>query len=127
MSVDTSELRAWMTTLDEAVERAPDEVRRVAQKAALNIKTDWRIRWSGHPHYPALPSAITYDTTVSDAGVEAEIGPDKSRPQGPLGNLIEFGSRNNAPLPGGLPALQAEEPRTAAAIEALAERLLAGG
>jgi hypothetical protein len=127
VSVDTAELRELILALDQAAEQAPAEVRKVVQRGALNIKNDWRRRWSGHPHYPALPYAISYDTMASAGGVEAEIGPDKARPQGALGNLIEFGSRNNAPLPGGLPALQAEEPRAQAALAALAERLLAEG
>ncbi len=123
---DTAELRELIVALDQAAAQAPDEVRRIAQKGALNIKTDWRTRWSGHPRYRLLGYAVTYDTTMSPASIDAEIGPDKGRPQGALGNIIEFGTRNNAPTPGGLPALQAEAPRTEVALAALAERLLAG-
>ena len=53
----------------------------------------------------------TFLEAISPAGLEAEIGPDKSRPQGALGNLLEFGSENNPPHNDGGRALQAEEPR----------------
>ncbi|MBT2485810.1 MULTISPECIES: hypothetical protein [unclassified Microbacterium] len=53
-------------------------------------------------HAPAFPYSITYDIEGSgsrSAGsqLSAEIGPDKDRPQGALGNLIEFGSVKNPP------------------------------
>ena len=98
--------------------------RAVVQKGALNIKNDWRARWTGKRYLPALANSITFDTEITPFGVEAEIGPDKSRPQGPLANLIEYGSVNNAPDPGGAPALDAEAPRFEKALADGIERLL---
>jgi hypothetical protein len=113
--------------LAAALVRVPAETlvgaRAVVQRGALNIKRDWQQRWSGHRHFPALPAAITYDTTMAGPIINAEIGPDKGRPAGALGNIIEFGTRNNAPIPGGLPALQAEMPRFEAATRALTDNL----
>lgn len=105
----------------------PKRVGQVVSKGAYNIKKDWKDRWSGHAHIPALPRAITYDLTVRARDSEAEIGPDKAKRQGPLGNIIEFGTENNAPIPGGLPALAAEEPKFVNAIADLAEGVLADG
>lgn len=123
----TQGLRELIADLDKAQSAAIDEVRGVVAKGALNIKNDWRRRWSGHPHIPLLPRAINYDIRMErGTGVEAEIGPDKDRPQGPLGNLIEFGTATSAPLPGGLPALEAETPRYERALADLSERLAAG-
>lgn len=102
----------------------PVAVRGVVQKGALNIKNDWRQRWSGHPHIPLLPYAITYDTADHPWGVDAEIGVDKDKPQGPLGNIIEYGTSDTPPLPGGAPALDTEEPRFLEALADAAERLL---
>ncbi|MEV7422869.1 hypothetical protein [Streptomyces sp. NPDC091212] len=73
---------------------------------AGKIKRSAAQRISGHAHLPAYPATITYDVKRGAAGPEAEIGPDKGRSQGPLGNLIEYGSRNNAPIPHLGPALE---------------------
>lgn len=100
------------------------KVRGVVQKGALNVKNDWRAAWSGLRHAPSVDEAVTYDVNVTAGGVEAEIGPDKNKRQGALGNLLEFGSRNNAPIPGGEPALQSEEPRFVKAMEDVAGDLL---
>lgn len=120
----SDDLRSLIADLRDATEEALPEVRKVVAKGALNVKDDWRRRWEGHPHIRALPGAISYDTAVEGDTASAEIGPDKARTQGPLGNLIEFGSVHNAPIPGGLPALAAEEPRFEAALMDLAEKLL---
>jgi hypothetical protein len=120
-SVGFDELAA---DLRHAAERAPEEIRKVVSKGALNIKTDWRRRWGGLAHAPAIPRAVTYDIKSSGSKVEAEIGPDKALRQGALGNLLEFGSVNNAPIPGGAPALETEGPKFTKALEDLAERLL---
>jgi hypothetical protein len=126
VSVHADDLRVLIHDLGQASAGVLDQVEKVASKGALNIKKDWRDRWSGHSHIPRLPYAVGYDVERSEDTVRAEIGPDKDMPQGPLGNLIEFGSVHNAPIPGGLPALDAEEPRFARALENLGEQLLEG-
>jgi hypothetical protein len=113
--------------LRTASNRAPEEARKVASKGALQIKNDWRRRWSGLAHAPAIPFAIGYDVRSSGGTVEAEIGPDKAKRQGALGNLLEYGSIHNAPIPGGAPALRAEGPKFTKALEDMAVRLLEEG
>lgn len=110
--------------LDKAASGSVLAVRAVVEKGALNIKEDAKNRVSGLAHAPAYPSAITYDMTYGLGSIEAEIGPDKGRRQGALGNLLEFGSVNNAPIPHMGPALRAEEPKFTEAMEAMAARLL---
>lgn len=110
MSVNTSELRKWQADLERTPARAVPGLLAVLRKGSLNVKRDWQRAWRGHAHIPALPSAISYDVTRSRAGLHAEIGVDKVRAQGPLGNIIEFGTLKNAPIPGGLPALSREIP-----------------
>ena len=96
------------------------EAKKVVSKGALNVKTEWRRRWRGIAHAPRLPLSISYDITEAADMIVAEIGPvDGPALQGFLGAIIEFGGAHNAPHPGGLPALQAEEPRFAAACDAL--------
>lgn len=80
----------------------------------MNIKNQWResaIGSSGR-HARLYPYSITFDTKTSAGNVvETEIGPDKGRPQGPLGNLLEFGSVNNGGSGDGQAAADAEEDR----------------
>jgi len=116
------EVERLVRTFDEALTGAMPAVRGVVQKGALNIKTDWRRAWSGHPHAPALPSAVTYDSKATATSASAEIGPDKHKRQGSLGNLFEYGSVHNAPIPGGAPAVAKELPRFERALEDLAAK-----
>lgn len=102
------------------------KVERVVGRGAFNIKKGWKRRWEGHDFIPHLPNAISYDVTRHGTGggnlVRAEIGPDKNKRQGPLGNIIEFGSPTSAPIPGGVPALEEEEPRFVNALADLGEK-----
>lgn len=98
----------------------------VVSKGALNVKTDWRANASGNKHAPLYPSSITYDLEVTPSVVSAVIGPDKDKPQGPLGNILEFGTSKNPPRNEGGRALAAEEPKFLAACEAVAEQALLG-
>lgn len=110
--------------LDKAISTAIPEITAVLSKGALNIKKDWQGRWKGLKHAPATPYSIGYDIAVTPGAITATIGPDKNKRQGALGNLLEFGSLNNAPRPGGSPALDAEAPKFEAALDALMEKLL---
>lgn len=124
MIIDGSEVRALERTLTRAGGHVY-QIGKVVERAAVNIKKDWQQRWSGIAHAPALPAAITYDPLDWAVGsVRTEIGPDKQRRQGALGNIIEFGTKNNGPIPGGLPALAAETPRFEKAVGVFGVRLL---
>lgn len=121
------ELELWIDDLGKAGDELHQEAKHVVEKGALNVKKDWRERWLGHSHIPELPWAVTYDIVADEETVISyEIGPDKAKPQGPLGNIIEFGTLNNAPIPGGMPALEAEEPRFTRAVADLGVQLLTG-
>jgi hypothetical protein len=95
------------------------EVRAVTQKGLLNIKTDWRRTWSGHPRIKFLPSDITYDTEQTASKVSGEVGPEHGRRGASLANLIEyeFGGVHSAPIPGGAPALEREQPKYTKTLE----------
>lgn len=124
MRVEHGDVDRWIVTLDKAISDTPDEAAKVVAKGALNIKNDARRRLGSLAHAPAYPSSITYDTFSGLRGPGAEIGPDKSRRQGALGNLIEYGSVNNPPHPHMAPAAEAEAPRFAKAMEDLAAKPL---
>lgn len=122
-------VRRWDAVRDDIAAGqagADQEFRGVVNRGALQIKNAWKARWSGYAHLPHLPSAISYDIAGGGGVWVAEIGPDKTRSQGPLGNIIEFGSRNNAPIPGGLPAARAEEPLFFKAAADAAEKAVGG-
>lgn len=111
--------------LDEMPDKARDDGKEAVEQACRNVERDWKARWSGHPSIRHLPAAIDHDVTVlGEDQIIGEVGVDKAREQGPLGNLIEFGSINNAPIPGGMPALDAEEPGFINDVGDFAERLL---
>ncbi|HXH57727.1 hypothetical protein [Iamia sp.] len=96
----------------------------IIQRGALNIKRDAQRFSAGIGHAPHYPRSITYETTVRVGDVEAVIGPDKDRPQGALGNLLEFGSSNNAPISHLGPALDLEGPRFVKALGDIAGDIL---
>lgn len=97
----------------------------VVERGALNVKNGWRenAAASSGRHARLYPQSISYDITPIPGGARAEIGPDKGKPQGPLGNLLEFGSVNNAPHNDGGRALLAEAPLFAAQVSLITERL----
>lgn len=108
----------------EAAEGQADrELGKVVFKGSMNVKADWRRRWTGHQYAPALGTTVTFDMDAD--GLGSEIGPDKDIGPGALGNIYEFGipGQNTPPQPGGLPAIAAEEPRFVTAVEDVAERL----
>lgn len=121
---DTSEVADLADVLVNTADVAPVQARKVVAKGALNIKRDAQRRTSGLAHAPAYPRSITYDSHETPTGGWAEIGPDKTRRQGALGNILEFGTVKNAPIPHMLPAAEAERPKFEKAMEDLAAKAL---
>jgi len=124
--IDLTEVDTYIAELGRVPKDLHDEVVKVGEKGALNIKKDWARAWSGHAYIGPLSRAVSYDRKFSGTGVEWEIGPDKGRAQGALGNIIEFGTVNNAPIPGGLPALDREAPRMERHLSEVLGRVLGG-
>lgn len=93
---DFSEIDQLAADLGKVADNAGPNVRKAMEVTSLKVKRDWQEPLKGSSTLPALPYAITYDLTVG-VGVgttvlESEIGFDKSRNQGPLGNVSEFGT-----------------------------------
>ncbi|MFF0823060.1 hypothetical protein ACFYUR_22085 [Micromonospora haikouensis] len=123
--IETGELKKWQHDLDEVLLRAPDQVRGVVQRAAFQIKKDAQSRVRGLKHAPVYPYAISYDTReLAGPTFVAEIGPDKQKRQGALGNILEYGTVKNPPRPHMAPAADAEKPKFERALGDLAARLL---
>jgi hypothetical protein len=122
--IDAHEVVGLVDAIDKASRPKLADVTAVVAKGAVNIKKDAARRISGLAHAPAYPRSIGYDLYQSLRGPSAIIGPDKSKPQGALGNLLEYGSIKNPPHPHFGPAGDAEEPKFGAALEALAVKTL---
>ena len=105
--VDFGDLDAVARMFENSAEVMPRKVHQAVEVNARHIKDDARkiARRIGAPaqHYSR---SITYDIHDLGSSVYAEIGPDKDKTQGALGNLLEFGSVNNAPRPHLGPAFQ---------------------
>jgi len=124
--IDLHEVDTYIAELGHVPNELRDEVIKVGEKGALNIKRDWTQAWSGRSYIGPLSRAVSYDRRFKGSAVEWEIGPDKGRAQGPLGNIIEFGTVKNAPIPGGLPALDKEAPRTERHLSEVLGKVLGG-
>jgi hypothetical protein len=121
---DLHEITQFADHLDGASKEVVKQLRAVLSRGALNIKTDSRRRVRGLAHARAYPNSINYEIRNGPLGPYAEVGPDKDRKQGALGNILEFGTVNNPAHPHMRPAADAEEPRFAKAIEELATQAL---
>lgn len=124
LTFDTAEVAEVADILVKAAGVAVEEARKVVAKGALNIKQDAQRRISGLAHAPAYPRSITYDSHETRLAAWAEIGPDKNKRQGALGNILEYGTIKNAPHPHMRPAAEAEQPRFGKAMEDLAVKAL---
>lgn len=114
-------LRLLAHDLAEAPRKAQREILAVVEHGAVNVKNGWarNAEASSGKHAPAYPSSINYDLSLGAAlagRVEAVIGPDKTKRQGALGNLLEFGSANSPPHNDGGRALRTEAPAFEAEI-----------
>lgn len=116
----------WIRDLERADEELPGKTEKVVGRGLYNIKRDWAARWSGHRHIPHLPRAINYDVDRRGDNISGEVGVDRTKRQGPLGGIIADGDGPNAPLPGPLEAIAAEEPKFLNALADMLEDLLAG-
>ncbi|MBF6672442.1 HK97 gp10 family phage protein [Glutamicibacter sp. FBE19] len=87
------ELRAFAADLGKIASKALPDVDSVLKRGAQNIKDDLvseaeRSRTLG----ANLARSISYDSMYGIGHAKYEIGPDKSRPGGPLGNIYYFGT-----------------------------------
>lgn len=105
ISADFSELTQLAADLTRSAAVDPDNVRKLLQVSATNVKKGWADRLKGSAYASGAPASISYDID----GASAEIGPELTG-QGPIAGLIELGSpaKNLAPHGFGLAALDDE-------------------
>lgn len=116
MSWDVSQVDQLAADLGKGSGKMVGQTRAAIEAAALVVKNSARRRASGLKHAPSYPRSITFDVH----GLSAEIGPDKSLPQGALGNILEYGTSKNGPIPHLGPALTEAGPGYVAALTKIA-------
>lgn len=114
----SDELGALADDLFKAASGVLKVAKDVADVGGRKIRDTARDAAPRGPHTPHYADSITYDLKATAGGVTAEVGPDKNLPQGPLGNIFEFGTGRQPPQPHLEPALTKEVP---AAEKALAD------
>lgn len=95
----------------------------VVARSAGNIVKGARRRVSGLAHAPAYPASIGFDQFHTPGTSQARIGPDKDKRQGDLGNILNYGTIKNAPIPHLDPALTDEIVPFSAALEEAAAKM----
>lgn len=98
VSIDTSDLRRLEVDLRAAPEQAHEQVRKVTQRAAFNIKRDLQEEAAGSVHFSGIPASISYETWEKRDEIGAEIGPEIGRRQGSLGFIAYEGTARNGPV-----------------------------
>jgi hypothetical protein len=110
VSADVSELLAYASHIGSSVDRCERDLSRVVERGANNVKRTAiaNVRsWSTGTYLKHYPKSIGYDML---GPLEAEVGPDSSKPQGGMGRGVEFGSVHTPPKPHMFPAADVEEP-----------------
>jgi hypothetical protein len=115
--------------LNQASERIVDDGKKIVGQGCNNIKKQAQqiIRANSHRGYlPHYPRSIGYEVAAHAETITGTVGADPAKLQGGLGDLLEKGSVNNAPIPHTSPALDAEVPRFTRYAAELGEKLLNG-
>lgn len=96
IDADFSELIALQMDLEEVAETAGPHIRKAVEATAFDVKKDaarkvgrrWLLRQAAAAIDYELKGFQAFGATVLDA----EIGYNKDKPNGRLGNLVEFGA-----------------------------------
>lgn len=86
------ELRAFARDLDKIPSKALPDTDAVLKKGAQNIKDDLVADARSSKHFKGMAGSISYDSMYGIGHAKYEIGPDKSRRGGALGNIYYFGT-----------------------------------
>lgn len=96
MSADVSQLRAFAVELGKVPAEVTVKVLPVVKKGAVNIRKAMQADFRKSRHFSQIARSINFDVNTDGAGVEAEIGPDKSvaRAGAPLAHIAYWGGAN---------------------------------
>ena len=118
---DDGTLRGFAADLGKVASSALGDVDKVVKKGAQNLKEDYAAQASASTHFgDGLPEAITYDSFYLPGRVQYEVGPDKWRRGGALGNIFFFGTPRGGGGTGDIDGpLDREQPRMMRALDDL--------
>lgn len=88
-SIDVSEVTGFVDSVGRITASATREVDAVVKKGAQNVKTEMVADASASPHFKGMAGSISYDQLGPGS---YEVGPDKGRRGGALGNIYYFGT-----------------------------------
>jgi hypothetical protein len=110
ITFDSSGLHELAAALGEVAYTAGPYVRDAMERTAIDVKKDWRDAASGHKTIKRYQFSIGYDFVgqhvFGSTIIRCDIGPDKNKRQGALGNLLEYGSPTSPPHHWGDKALE---------------------
>jgi hypothetical protein len=122
MSDGAAELRQLSTNLGRIAGDAVKDVDDVLKKGVDNMKREMQADLGSSPHFKGMAGSITYESHYLPGRVRWVVGPDKGRRGGALGNIYYFGTSRGGGTGDIEKPLRTEEPRTMAALAALATR-----
>lgn len=98
ISVDAREFHQLSDGMGKIPQFAGKYFRQAVEVSARHVKDEWADEAAGQLGAQRYPKSVTYDIVSAhlfgNSVIQAEVGPDKNRRglQGPLGNLIEYGT-----------------------------------
>lgn len=122
MSDGAAELRQFVINIGRVVDGAYDQVDAVIFKGAMNMKREMVADLSKSQHFKGAAGSITFEQHNTRDVIRRELGPDKSRPGGALGNIYYFGTSRGGGTGDIDKPLNSEEPRVLSAMQALVDR-----
>jgi hypothetical protein len=120
---DASEVTQLAADLGKIPGRMVAPMVAAVTKSANSLEKAMRADAGGIGHAPHFPNSITSEVKVRVGQIEAEVGPDKGRTQGALGNILYFGTSKNGPVLNINGPLDAQSPKFQQAIEDAAGKL----
>ncbi|WDF32248.1 hypothetical protein PTW37_10215 [Arthrobacter agilis] len=90
--IDSSEIRVLEQNLGKVSGDVLKRTDEVLKKGAQNVKEELTADAATSRHFRALASAMSYDSDYRPGQAAYEVGPDKNRRGGGLGNVYYFGT-----------------------------------
>ena len=126
MDVNVDEFRRLAADLGRVPANAYREVEATTKRAAQNIKDEMVADATSSGRYKHFSRSITYDRAMSLGEIAYEVGPDKGRTQGALGNLLYFGTSKSGGVLDVEVGLRAEAPEFERRVSEIVDGLLDG-
>lgn len=120
--IDSSELRVLSQNLGKIAGSAVKDVDAVLKKGAQNVKEEMAADARGSRHFKGMAGSISYDSDYRVGQPAYEVGPDKSRRGGALGNIYYFGTSRGGGSGDLEKPLRSEGPRLEKSLADLADQ-----